>query len=304
MMDVSMLSIPTIKNSIKNSLRIYGTFGTAGYTLLVYDYFLSLNDEISYIWTSPWTVVKVMFLVNRYGNLVGQTYIRLEEAGILAHDSRTFCVTFGLITSYFLVLSSESIHILVLMRASAIWGTRKRVTQIFIMAYTAYILVLMGGATHGIIDNNEEHFRHLHQIKVCVWAIPKYMWLIHVGSCTLDTLVFVLTMRSLWKYTREFQHLYPSGLLHILVRDAGYLCQTDNPQDPRYFLAKAYVTGQRLVLNLKGLKTRSYATRDLSLEVDRQLEAFAETDCPIALDDVGDLESGREASDSGNSSHD
>ncbi|OJA19649.1 hypothetical protein AZE42_13692 [Rhizopogon vesiculosus] len=64
------------------------------------------------------------------------------------------------------------------------------------------------------------------------------------------------------------------------------------------------VAGQRLVLNLKSLKTRSYTSRDLSLEVDRQLEAFAEADCPIALDDVGDLESGRGASDSGNSSHD
>ncbi|OJA17249.1 hypothetical protein AZE42_12567, partial [Rhizopogon vesiculosus] len=73
-------------------------FTTAGHTFLVYDYFLTLDDEISYIWNSPWTVVKVLFLVNRYGNLVVQTYIRLEEAGLLAHNSESFCLSFALLT--------------------------------------------------------------------------------------------------------------------------------------------------------------------------------------------------------------
>ena len=34
-----------------------------------------------------------MFLVNNScGNLVGQTYMRLEEVGLLAHKSETICV--------------------------------------------------------------------------------------------------------------------------------------------------------------------------------------------------------------------
>ena len=39
------------------------------------------------------------------------------------------------------------------------------------------------------------------------------------------------------------------------------------------------MAGQRLVLDLRGLKTRTYATRDLSREVDLQLEALAEANC-------------------------
>jgi hypothetical protein len=42
-------------------------------------------------------------------------------------------------------------------------------------------------------------------------------------------------------------------------------------------------------LNLRGLKTRTYATRDLSREVDRQLQAFAEADSP-GMDDEEALE--------------
>jgi hypothetical protein len=53
------------------------------------------------------------------------------------------------------------------------------------------------------------------------------------------------------------------------------------------------MAGQHLVLNLRSLKTRTYETRDLSREVDRQLEAFGEADPSIALDDIGDPEIGR-----------
>lgn len=67
---------------------------TTGHTLLVYDYFLTLKNEAEYIWNCPWTVVKVMFLINRYGNLIGQTFIRLEEAGLLSHGSQVVCCNF------------------------------------------------------------------------------------------------------------------------------------------------------------------------------------------------------------------
>jgi hypothetical protein len=45
-----------------------------------------------YIWNAPWTLVKVMFLINRYGNLLGQTFVLLEEAGLLTNNSQEVCV--------------------------------------------------------------------------------------------------------------------------------------------------------------------------------------------------------------------
>lgn len=54
---------------------------------------------------------------------------------------------------------------------------------------------------------------------------------------------------------------------------------------PYTFLPKGFsgpllsVVGQRLVLNLKSLSTRTYATRDLSREIDRQLAAFELDEC-------------------------
>jgi hypothetical protein len=49
--------------------------------------------------------------------------------------------------------AEEYYLVFVLMRAWAIWGTRKRVTQVLIMGYICWVLMLMGGATYGINKN-------------------------------------------------------------------------------------------------------------------------------------------------------
>ncbi|KAJ8591424.1 hypothetical protein M405DRAFT_735084 [Rhizopogon salebrosus TDB-379] len=137
------MSIPI---QFAQDLVVRKAFSAAGHSVLVYDYFLTLNDEILYIWNAPWTFVKVMFLVNRYGNLIGQTFIRLEEAGLLTNNSTKFCRSFVVITAIYMLLSSETIHILVLMRAWAIWGTGKRTTRVLIWSYIVYLLIQMAGA--------------------------------------------------------------------------------------------------------------------------------------------------------------
>ncbi|KAG2124453.1 hypothetical protein DEU56DRAFT_595995 [Suillus clintonianus] len=287
------------------------SLSAAGYTLLVYDYLLSFKYEVFYIWNAPWTVLKVLFLFNRYGNLIGQTAIQLEEAGLLVHGSQVFCQRFAFFTTCFMYLSTESIHIVVLIRAWAIWGTRKRVTMILIGSYTLYIVMLLVSSA-SVLHLSTIPYLYLDVIHVCVVTVPKYVWLGYIGSFILDIILFVLTMRSLWKYSREFRHLYPSDLLRVLFRDAiifflvsmfsnAFIVAswTAFRGDPKYFLGKGFATpllsvaGQRLVLNLRGLKTRTYTTRDISREVDRQLQAFAEAESPGG-DDIEETERVRE----------
>ncbi|KAG2364680.1 hypothetical protein BDR07DRAFT_771279 [Suillus spraguei] len=270
------------------------SLSAAGYTVLIYDYFLTLNDEILYIWNAPWTIVKVLFLINRYGNLAGQTLVQLEEAGILVH-SQFFCQRFTIVTSFIMIISSESIHILVLIRAWAIWGARRGMSNFLIGSYASYLLILLGISSFGAHHDSSENFQYLELAKVCASAMPKLMWLCYVGSFVLDAITFVLTAKSLRKYSREFQCLYPSDLFYLLFRDATmfflfsmfnnatiFVSWTVYADSPYTFLSKGFsgpllsVAGQRVVLNLKTLPTRTYATCDLSREVDRQLEALTE----------------------------
>ncbi|KAG1735942.1 uncharacterized protein EDB91DRAFT_1083567 [Suillus paluster] len=266
-----------------------------------------LGAETRHIWNAPWTVVKAVFLINRYGNLVGQTFIRLEEAGLLARSSQAFCRKFTFFVTYFMILSTASIRILVLTRAWAICGTQKRAIKILVWSYMSCILMLIGAATYSRLAaflsfvrsngcDRVVQYLQLEVTQICVGEMP---------------ILFALTMRSLRRYSREFQRLYPSDLLRLLVQDAimFFIVSINNctmvhyrqeeqvgifsdtliltswtvySKNPKNFLARGFaspllsVAGQRLVLNLRSLKTRTYSTRELSREVDRQLEAFAE----------------------------
>ncbi|KAG1844154.1 hypothetical protein F4604DRAFT_1980311 [Suillus subluteus] len=281
-------------------------FSTTGHTLLVYDYFLTLEDEVYYIWNHPWTVVKVMFLINRYGNLIGQTFIQLEEVGFLSHGSQVFCQRFAFATACFMALSAESIHIIVLMRTWAIWGTQKRVANILIWSYVSYILVLMGTATHGAITNHLQ-FAQLDVTHICVTAAPIDS---HIFDGHLIDGITTPVVDLLWRYSLSLQcdvsgyTLGNFSLSTLLISSIysfetqSYFSSTVNANNPTCFIAKGFATplvsvaGQRLVLNLRGSEGRTYTTRDLSREVDRQLEAFAAADSP-SRDDTGHPESGQ-----------
>jgi hypothetical protein len=48
---------------------------------------------VEHIWYAPWTTVKALFLLNRYGTLIGQSFLVLGELGILSHGSRKIHVS-------------------------------------------------------------------------------------------------------------------------------------------------------------------------------------------------------------------
>ncbi|EIW75131.1 hypothetical protein CONPUDRAFT_77414 [Coniophora puteana RWD-64-598 SS2] len=101
---------------------------TAGYTLIVYDYFLTLSQEIEYIWGAKWTPAKVLYLINRYVLIGTQTFILMEHTGMFYRSHRTqvdflqFCWEYtlvGILSNYF---TMETVHLSVLLRAWTVWG--------------------------------------------------------------------------------------------------------------------------------------------------------------------------------------
>ncbi|KAF7433532.1 hypothetical protein PC9H_005488 [Pleurotus ostreatus] len=45
-------------------------FQVAGTGLFIYDYVLTLGDEARYVWTAPWSLGKILFLLTRYPTFV------------------------------------------------------------------------------------------------------------------------------------------------------------------------------------------------------------------------------------------
>ncbi|KAH7920900.1 hypothetical protein BV22DRAFT_768771 [Leucogyrophana mollusca] len=289
------MSVPI---SFAADLWIRRAFGVAGYAFLVWDYILTFADEVQYIWMAPWTLSKALFLVNRYGNLATQTFFRIEETGLLSHGSQKWCHGFNVYATIYLFVATESIHILVLLRAWAIWGCTPRVAAWLISIYAIYSLLVLAMTVYGTSRSTFQTFQYLEDIGVCVAYMPPYLWILFFPNFALDTSAFAIIMRSLQKHSRACRRLYPSQLLHRLFKDAitFFLVNTFNnvfvilvmwtlyATSPKNMIALSFstpllsVAGQRLVLNLRGLRTQTYSRGQLSREVDRQIMAIQEGD--------------------------
>ncbi|KAF9233186.1 hypothetical protein BU15DRAFT_66790 [Melanogaster broomeanus] len=309
----------SVPSEFLNALFIRKSLFFAGHSLLVYDYLLTFSRErfkVEYVWGAPWTVVKAVFLLNRYGNMIGQSVVALEEMGILSHGSAEvficFCLqylspnqsTSSVINSYVYLHNIQNV-VLVLMCAWAIWGCTYRVAVLLILLYVVYLLVVVAMVIYGVtVATADLAYQYLDEVGVCILAIPPLFCVSCGVALMVDTGMFATVMHSLRELTSDSRHLYPSPLLHLLVRDAvafyimgltalqtstfsnlfTIICwYLDRKQDPRNMLQLGLfypllsMVGQRLVLSLQGFQARHYTTRDLSRKVNRQMAAMEGT---------------------------
>ncbi|KAL4250282.1 hypothetical protein ABKN59_003165 [Abortiporus biennis] len=65
-----LLSLPSAEiDTLLNILQgVYATrlLGIGSFCLMIYDYFLTLDQEIEYYWSGKWTTTRVLFFLNRY----------------------------------------------------------------------------------------------------------------------------------------------------------------------------------------------------------------------------------------------
>ncbi|KAF8448778.1 hypothetical protein L210DRAFT_3756650 [Boletus edulis BED1] len=240
-------------------------------------------------------MVKAIFLLNRYGTLIVQSFITLEELGILSHGSQKFCVQFLWLQSLLVLFLSETTRTLLLLRARALLGCSYRVAMCLVSVYILYVLVRGGYSSYILFKHDRDStFPYLEETGVCV--VPSTLanvWLSGVTSLLLDTGLFAMIAYYLYKLCKGSQQLRHSPLLRLLVRDAilfymanifydvlGILSLSAFADEPLYFLQVSFsfpflvIAGQRVVLNLRGLQSEPYTTQDISRAVDMQIAAL------------------------------
>ncbi|KAI9567096.1 hypothetical protein HD554DRAFT_1024759 [Boletus coccyginus] len=149
------------------SIRQFVTMG--GYAVLTYDYVLTFDLEVDHIWHAPWTTPKIVFLLTRYGTLIGQSFILLEELGILSHGSRKFCANFQWFQAILIFFSSEATRILLLLRSWALWKCSHRVVVSLVSTYVFYVLMLSGFTSYIMFKYGIDFdFPYLDDTGVCV----------------------------------------------------------------------------------------------------------------------------------------
>ncbi|KAL4066098.1 hypothetical protein J3A83DRAFT_4375385 [Scleroderma citrinum] len=283
-----------------------------GYTLLVYDYFLTIGDEIEYIWNSPWTRVKAVYLLNRYVVIFGQTVICIQDSGIFPDAiSQRACEVYTVFLGVHIVLSMETVHLLVILRAWVIWGACPYLLLLIAIAYIATLASIVPGVVRGHdfssfeslaricyrpIPGKYQHFVHCVISYTSPCHSPCGEWNLYLASLILDTFVYSFTAYALWSFRKTFGKGCPP-LVRILMKNAtafylvnvcyhigGLVCWTVFADSPKSLIAPGLaspvmsICGQRVVHNLRRIKITSFSTQDLSHEVSRQMKGFTFSD--------------------------
>jgi hypothetical protein len=158
-------------------VRLVCAMTCGGYALLVWDYLLTLDDEITYIWACPTSVVKYLFIGNRYVNLLVQPFSISQAAGALPLNSEASCRGFAWAMALSQSWSYSSVHILVLLRVWILYGRTRKITVALVVAFILYLctsialLAYILGAISFTLNSG---------IGVCGVDEPPFSWLVWI----------------------------------------------------------------------------------------------------------------------------
>ncbi|KIM76345.1 hypothetical protein PILCRDRAFT_826328 [Piloderma croceum F 1598] len=248
--------------------------GFSGYTLLVWDFLLTFDDEVTYIWPRPWSIVQMIFLTNRYVNLVTLGIVNAQRAGLYRSTSPSFCFNFNLFSTVIMFSSFASIHVLVLLRAWALWEGRRKIAKALIALFVVYVATCVSLFTYGIVLGGYYAYVIPDIVGTCISIIPSWAWTIWLPSILLECISPLV------------RTLYRDGIAYFSASLFSGLCNIVTwvlyQEDPRNMLATMIclclvnIAGQRLVLGLRIINATSeeFTTRRMDLMIDQQIAAF------------------------------
>ncbi|KAF8599788.1 hypothetical protein BDV93DRAFT_609081 [Ceratobasidium sp. AG-I] len=217
------IDIHEIESDILN-VRASRYLSAAGYVLLLYDYFLTLPDEVRLIWPTDWSLVKILFLINRYTVPVFLTINSWEMTGFSGPSSDTdpadVCRRWVPIEGYAEIASLGISNFLLLLRVHALYGRSRKVLIILCIFYILTYISILGTATTALI-HMIPRLTYSHLAGICsVNEKPVTLQAVWAAPLGFEILVFAMTLRKCLEHAKSQQLQIP--ILQTLYRD-GFL---------------------------------------------------------------------------------
>ncbi|KAJ7488254.1 hypothetical protein FB451DRAFT_1226808, partial [Mycena latifolia] len=198
--------------------------------ILFYDYFLTLEWEISRYWGSPSTWPNILFFANRYGTLLGNIpvvmqYFWSEEStptkiAVSLYMNSILCRGLESYHQYFIIATQLMVGVMLILRTHALYERNKRVLTLMIAVAVGGVVVGLWSVITGKTGDTDDNLRLYFG---CNYAISEEQGIslasAWAGVAVFDCMIFLLTLYKVFSRRR------PSGtnLLTILLRDGGRL---------------------------------------------------------------------------------
>ncbi|KAK7055684.1 hypothetical protein R3P38DRAFT_3304824 [Favolaschia claudopus] len=190
------------------------------FTVLVYEYLLTLRREISAFWGTPLTWASFFFYVNRYSPLFGNLPILVQYFSTTTDPNKLhLCRGLRAYHQYYALLSQVLVAVMLIMRTYALYSQNKRILAVTIcITLAAFVFAVWILLTGNDSDTFSSQIAALgcplgtsHSKFVRFDACLAGAW---SGMLIFDVMIFSLTLfKALQLNARQ------GGLLTVLLRD-------------------------------------------------------------------------------------
>ncbi|KDR72838.1 hypothetical protein GALMADRAFT_252122 [Galerina marginata CBS 339.88] len=122
----------------------------AGYSIVIFDYVLTFDKEVEYVWSSPWKPERILFFLNRYLPFID--IILFSQVMLNSSISFATCSMIARSSVWMILIGTMVSQTIITRRTQAIWRSRRRFVWIlgsitalsfgFIVVFAAYKTVL------------------------------------------------------------------------------------------------------------------------------------------------------------------
>ncbi|KAE9396192.1 hypothetical protein BT96DRAFT_977584 [Gymnopus androsaceus JB14] len=171
--------------------------------LLSYDYFLSLAQEVAFVWSSDWSFVKVLYLVSRYSPFIDT--ILVVEGRLSADITIASCNSTMTFTTIFAAAGIALSDLILVARTYVVYQRSRKVLIVLVVSWIVLSIVNIATATFWTKSPSEvDPSSIISGIPLCLQRnITSHIGMInYVALLVFETIVAALT---LWKvFTQQY----------------------------------------------------------------------------------------------------
>jgi len=273
----------------------------AAATLVLYDHLITFTDEISLIWSAPWSKAKILFILLRYHYIV---LVVINTVAIFSREmSIETCKIWFRWQDFVSLITSVLTQLTLQMRVHAMYNDCRWMHALLIVAFFCSYSASLGALIAAIVLTDKVTDTPVGPAgpRFCAMQSPSVLGgSYYVPLLVLETLLVVLVGYKGYQAWRESDKspnfIKGGGLLVILTRDSflwfiavfgvyltnclfWFLGDSNDTQKVNEFgVAVSTLLSTRLILNLRGYYENS--TQSPTDIVLRDLEHGSGSECP------------------------
>lgn len=218
----------------------------ASVTVLVYDLLCTLDQEITYVWSNPWTLSSLLFFLNRYLPFF-DTLLALNLK--FSRNSPEKCLSHFTAVTWLIVIGTLISELILMLRTYAIWE-RKRSVRIILYFVAAIVFLPAMVVTYfevkslRYVPTSSRGCRLVHASPIILVA--------YVLLVLSETTMAILTAIQAYRHLRHSQskwviHLYKDGILFYFFLLSISLANIIVPITAPSIFANWLATPQRVI---------------------------------------------------------